>query len=215
MRSVQSSMFPDYRSEVNVGPLIQSVQHVHTNAELIANIAPLYLDDRTVLDVTYGKGKWWTIYRPERFTFHDLALDGIDFTDLPYPDGTFDVVTYDPPYVANTSGNTFMAKYGVAEPRSQDQLRRLMVAGFTEAVRVCTEFVLVKCMNATDGGELQTLGPFWIMQAAETLPVVLHDQIIHASGPPVGNGYNIRQQVRSLRCNSELLVFRKTGRCLP
>lgn len=51
--------------------------------------------------VTYGRGVFWRKYRhPGRFVAHDLALDGVDFTQLPEADATVDVVFADPPHGA-------------------------------------------------------------------------------------------------------------------
>jgi len=55
-RDLQLSLLPDLRPDKPVGPVPQSVQHVSTNAELIAAVAPIYLTG-SVLDVTYGRGK--------------------------------------------------------------------------------------------------------------------------------------------------------------
>ena len=80
-----------------VGPLPLSVQ-TGTNADLIAKVAPLYLTG-SVLDVTYGEGKWWDRFTPDPFTFHDLhKVDGVDFTALPEADRSVDTVCFDPPY---------------------------------------------------------------------------------------------------------------------
>ena len=78
------------------------------NAELIRDaVVPLgYLRaEWRTLDPTYGLGNWWSRWRPERLHAHDLdpakAPDGpMDFTALDYPDGYFDAVTFDPPYMA-------------------------------------------------------------------------------------------------------------------
>lgn len=73
-----------------------------TNADLIADVARLgYLRAEWVtLDPTFGRGIWWKKWRPDELVAHDLAIDGVDFRDLPYADDTFDAVAFDPPYIA-------------------------------------------------------------------------------------------------------------------
>lgn len=75
-----------------------------TNADMIRDIIRLgYFDPQSddVADLTYGDGNWWADdTRPTSFVAHDLyKLDGVDFRALPEPDGTYDAVMYDPPYV--------------------------------------------------------------------------------------------------------------------
>jgi hypothetical protein len=98
-----------------------------TNADLIADCARLGYLDGHVLDPTYGKGNWWTKWRPEKFTTHDLDPtkgDGVDFRALPEPDGTFDSVAFDPGYVSPGGRETSTIKemhaaYGMADtPRN-------------------------------------------------------------------------------------------------
>ena len=59
---------------------VQSVVRCPTNGPLLAAAAQLWIaDDDLVVDVTYGRGMFWTHYRPGRLVAHDLALDGVDF----------------------------------------------------------------------------------------------------------------------------------------
>src|SRR5688572_3505485 len=79
---------------------VQSVVHCATNGPLLAAAAQLWIGpDDLVVDVTYGKGNFWTRYRPGRLVTHDLALDGVDFRHLPEAPGSVDVVVFDPPYI--------------------------------------------------------------------------------------------------------------------
>jgi hypothetical protein len=192
-----------------VGPLIASVIP-GDNADLIATIAPLYLAGRTVVDVTYGRGRWWTRYRPEGLVGHDLATDGIDFTALPYDDRSWDVVCYDPPYIpaggdtTSTAGD-FQANYGIRGGRSQAELDVLVFAGLAEAARVTRCYLLVKCMDYVNGG-LFTAMSYRMVTEAQRLGLHMHDEIVHHAGSGPG-GHNIVRQLRARRCHSKLLVF--------
>jgi hypothetical protein len=210
-RDVQQSMFPDLKQPVNVGPLVPSVIHGN-NADLIAAIAPLYLAGRQVLDVTFGEGKWWKRYRPDQFTFHDLKLDGVDFTELPYPAQSFEVVCYDPPYMTY-GGSTRLSRhrndFGIAVKRNHEQVADLMLSGLGEVLRVASELVLAKSMRFTSGTGGLFHGPFLMAAEAQRCGWVIHDHIIHHSGPMPGNGWNISNQVRTIVQHSDLLVFRR------
>jgi hypothetical protein len=102
LRPVQTSFVDG--TERPVGPIPESIV-VGDNAALIAAVGPLYLTG-SVLDVTYGRGAWWKRYTPDPFVHHDLAQDGIDFRDLPYEDGSWDAVCFDPPYLPSRSMET-------------------------------------------------------------------------------------------------------------
>jgi len=55
-----------------------------------------------------------------------------DFTALPFPDGTFDHVVFDPPHVEGKQTGNVLAYYGTLGPDWRDMLRR----GFAECFRV-------------------------------------------------------------------------------
>lgn len=85
---------------------IRSIGTWASNAELIADaVVPLGWigDHHTVLDCTYGKGRFWTKYRPPRLVGVDLNplkahTVQADNRRLPFPDHCFDVVVFDPDY---------------------------------------------------------------------------------------------------------------------
>lgn len=182
------------------------------NADLIAQIAPLYLTG-SVLDTTYGRGMWWRRFTPDPFTFHDIELDGVDFTALPHPDRSFDTVCFDPPYVpaggTRTSGATdaeknYRDRFGL-KPRSQAQLDELVTAGLAECARVARRFLLVKCMDYVTGGRF-TLGHYNVIERGHALGLSVHDLIVHNAGSGPG-GYNITTVLRARRAHSYLIVF--------
>lgn len=210
MRAVEQSMFPELRSNKAVGPLLGSVIS-GTNADLIHAIRDIYLTG-TVLDVTYGRGGWWKTWQPEpsKFQWHDIATDGVDFTDLPYADRTWDTVCYDPPYICAGGTNTstagdFQQRFGVDGGRSRDALDALMVAGLLESARVCSEYLLVKCMDFVDSNVFVPM-TYRMFRAAEDAGLTFHDEIIHHAGSGPG-GHNIVTPKRARRHHSKLLVF--------
>lgn len=134
------------------------------NADLIADMARLgYLrPDWLTLDPTYGRGNWWTTWRPERLVTHDLRLDGVDFRRLPEADTSFDAVAYDPPYVCiggrkTTTMPDFHDRFGLTDaPGSPAELQELINGGLSEAWRVVKPegIVLAKCQDYVSSGKL-------------------------------------------------------------
>ncbi|MEM9467774.1 MAG: hypothetical protein AAGA90_20545 [Actinomycetota bacterium] len=157
------------------------------NAEMIADVAELYIDleHDQVLDPTFGKGNWWTEVRPRHLTASDLLKgDGDtvprhDFTDLPHRDGSFAVVAFDPPYVSMGGRETSTAdhtddRFGMdTAPDSPDGVRDLIRAGIVEAERVLRRpspgiragRLLVKCQDYVSSGHLQP-GTHWAITDA-------------------------------------------------
>jgi hypothetical protein len=129
---------------------------------MIADVAQLgYLDGR-VLDVTYGKGVFWKVWQPDILVGCDLdptkARDlCCDFCHLPFADGSWDAVVYDPPYQCNGTpgwnGSGVWTRYGVVTMWGNDRAN-LMERGAREGARVAKNFFLVKCMDQVVGGRL-------------------------------------------------------------
>jgi hypothetical protein len=207
-------MTPDIETP---GPVLAATRWP-TNADMILDlvrIGYIRLDD-SVLDPTYGRGKWWTKYTPTNFTFSDLKT-GVDFTDLPHADGTFDVVTYDPPYVcvggrATTGIAELHDRYGLTDaPRTPALLQQLIDSGMSEILRVVKPggIIIAKCQDYQSGGTLQ-LGTFWTISHALGIGLRLIDRIEHighARPQPPG-----RTQRSARRNYSTALIFRKPGK---
>jgi hypothetical protein len=217
-RPVQLSLGGD--RDRPVGPILPSVFQ-GTNADLMAAVAPLYLTG-SVLDVTYGEGKWWDRFKPEPFTAHDLhKLDGVDFRALPEADRSVDTVCYDPPYVVSGGHSTarlgpaFQDRYGIGEHNTGQSvghaarlgLRALIADGLCECCRVARSFVLVKCMEFAQGGQFHDI-PTMVTNEAQAVGWSLHDRIVHHTGSGPGS-HNILTVKRARRHHSYLLVFAK------
>lgn len=209
-RPVQLSMVEGL--ERPVGPILKSVFTGQLNADLMAAVAPLYLSG-SVLDVTYGQGKWWDRFTPDPFTFHDLALDGVDFRHLPHPDRSFDTVCFDPPYIPAGGEATseqvdrrFRSSFGLTAGRTATELDALIFDGLEECARVARQYLLVKCMEFVGSAAFRDMPTEITMALASGLGFVKHDQIVHFTGPGPG-GHNIFTVKRARRVHSYLLVF--------
>lgn len=209
-RPVQTSLIEGM--EKPTGRVLGSV-FTGTNSDLMAAVAPLYLSG-SVLDATYGDGRWWERFTPSPFIAHDLyKLDGVDFRALPELDDSIDAVCFDPPYVpaggSRTSGRTvaeerFRDSFGL-EPRSLVELNELIVGGLGECARVSRRWVLVKCCDFVTGGVF-TLGHLTVLDEARRIGLKPHDLIVHHTGSGPG-GHNIYEVLRARRHHSYLLVF--------
>lgn len=172
-----------------------------TNAELIADVARLYFrpDDR-VLDLTYGKGVWWNRYQPEFLTAFMPRKDWTGRTvtrfaeregwaaalDVNYLDefpvelhGAFDVVAFDPPYVAKGGRTTGTIddmddRFGLQEtPATPIELHNANMDGLQQAISCCRPggFVLLKCMDYVSSGKVQPAATEWALEfIREELP---------------------------------------------
>lgn len=192
-----------------------------TNAALIATVHELgYINDTdTVLDMTYGRGGWWQLYRPAHLTGHDLDLDGVDSTRLLEADGSIDVICIDPPYIETSPeraehlnrGTDFLDRYGLDDgPEDFPAMWTLIAAFLREAARVVKPggVVLIKSMNYQSGRRFR---PVTMMIAiyAEALGLDIDDELIHRRNP--GPGTWDSQNV-ARRNTSTLLVLRRRRR---
>jgi hypothetical protein len=191
-----------------------------SNGVLVATVARLgYLGDAssTVLDVTYGRGSWWTRYRPARLVTHDIALDGVDFRHLPEPDGSVDVVCYDPPYISTGSRETstvdeLYARFGLGDLKGWRTIRQLIDDGLVDCARVTAPggYLLAKCMDYVESGR-KVWNTFHVASEAERLGLRLVDRFHHLTGggPQVTTNLDgsPREQHHAREVTSMLLVF--------
>ena len=83
---------------------LESIRRGNT-AQCVQDIFTLHFPDaKKVLDCTYGAGRFWNWP-------HNLAVTGVDidpparcsvvadYRNLPFPTGSFDVMTFDPPFI--------------------------------------------------------------------------------------------------------------------
>jgi hypothetical protein len=193
-----------------------------SNGKLIAAVARLgYLGDfieDDVLDVTYGRGSWWTHYRPVRLAAHDLhTLDGVDFRHLPEADGSRRVVCYDPPYISTgnretTSVDDLYDRFGLGKLNGWRSIRKLINDGLAECARVLAPkgFLLVKCMDYVESGR-KVWNTFHVAAEGERLGLRLVDRFHHLTGggpqPKDNLDGSPREQRTAREVTSMLLVF--------
>lgn len=173
-----------------------------SNADMILDVVELgYIrpTDR-VIDLTFGRGKWWTKYQhPGVFTANidpDCPPNEMpsmpwicrDFRDLGDIDayGPFDVVVFDPPYVsmggrASSGLPDFMDRFGLENAATTPELlQQDNNRGLAEAYRICKPhgLVLAKCAPYISSG-VRKEGDWWTRDAALELGFTVEDMLIH------------------------------------
>lgn len=160
-----------------------------SNAELILDVAEnlKYLKrDRLTLDPTYEGGIWWGLWQPNPgcFITHHRPTDGSDFRRLPYADGHFRQIAYDPPYAAeggatNSTMREYSERYGRDTVASAAHAVQMLINdGLTEMWRLIAPdgIVLVKCMDYVWNAELW-VGTHWTLTHAIALGFVVEEEL--------------------------------------
>jgi hypothetical protein len=167
-----------------------------------------------VLDLTYGRGSWWTVYRPPELH----VFDG-DFTDTGLPDGFASNICYDPPYIstgtkAKSTIPDFYDRYGIGELTGWRAVRKFMESGFDECARMLgpSGRLLMKCMNYTESGRKFFNAPHF-MNYGEELGLTVFEEFIHVTGggaqPQTNLDGSPREWKHARQVHSNLLVFRR------
>lgn len=193
---------------------IRSIGDWPTNAALIADVAALgwITDEMTVLDATYGHGKFWSVYRPPKLLGIDInpaksEIGSVDFRALPFHDEAFDVVVLDPDY--KLSGTPSLAefdeRYGIEEPtRWQDRMAKI-ANGASECARVAGKHLIVKCQDQVVSGKMRWQTDV-VTEAVTTAGFRKADRFDYGAGRgrPQPSG---RSQKHARHEASQLLVF--------
>jgi hypothetical protein len=195
---------------------IKAYNDWRTNGELIADVAKLWFSKtRITLDPTYGKGTFWTVWRPRKLVACDKVRRksplgrSVDFRRLPFKDRQFSQVVFDPPYKLNGRPDLDSdERYGTDEyTRWQDRMD-LIFTGLREVERVCKDILLVKCQDQVVSGHVR-----WQTHLAVTHAEVhgfgLVDRFDMLGGRKQPKD---RSQVHARRNASTLLVFKRGHR---
>ncbi|HVC70106.1 MAG TPA: hypothetical protein VNC61_07565 [Acidimicrobiales bacterium] len=185
-----------------------------TNGEMIADVHRLgYVRDTDrILDATYGCGAFWRTWRPRNLVGRDRINDPAwDYEAMDYPDASFDVTVFDPPYKLN--GTPAMGamddRYGTVSGGTSWQDKHAGIKrGIAESLRVVVSggILLLKCQDQVCSGHVrwQTIE---FSQHAMERGARLVDMFHFLNGPrpqPAG-----RHQVHARRNFSTLLILKK------
>src|SRR5215213_9837820 len=146
------------------------------SAEATRRLAHLvFRDCSTVLDLTYAHAGFWRDPLPPGLRLTTNNLDPASNADLllyfrstGLPDGSFDLVVYDPPHIADGGKDGILARrFGTV--RGIPALRELIQDGVREAWRVAATGVLVKVADHAHQGQHHQLSR-WIEAAVPVAP---------------------------------------------
>lgn len=206
---------------------VLAVKKWSTNADMIADVARLGYLDGNVLDLSYGRGKFWTKHRPTFLTTNDLDPGkGDHHEDVTGPlrfdwYGRFDSVVWDGPYRLSGTrddakldggGADFDERYGIdGDYQPVSEVMGLLEAGVKTASRcVCKGgFVLVKCQNQVAGQK--HFQAYRLAAVGAEHGLVLVDEFIRMTtkARPQPKG---RAQLRARSNYSTLLIMRRPHR---
>ena len=146
-----------------------AVQLGGNSSDAIRDIFAVHFPPRSgkysVLDLTFGHGKWWNWDWNEALTLkaNDLNVGGLDFRfDVRAPPvglPKFDVVCFDPPFSAMGPSKTlkgFRENYGAVrgpDLKNVMDVRLLLCSGIQTAVRLARLGVIVKTQDVVESGE--------------------------------------------------------------
>lgn len=197
-------------------PPVMAIHSWASNGELIADCARLgYLrPEWQTLDCTYGYGTFWNSWKPDNLCATDLDPDkspsvkgGVDFTAMPWRDGAFSCVVFDPPYKLNgTPTDDVDERYGVHKVTDWRSRMDLIYKGIAECARVLGDgYLLLKCQDQVCSGKVrwQTFH-FTMCAAGQGLGLVDRFDFLSYRAQPNG-----RRQVHARRNASTLLVFKR------
>lgn len=203
------------------------------NGHLLAQASSLWITDADeVLDLTYGRGLFWTEHTPANLVTNDLHTDAdlaLDYRALPaWMKSWCDVVVFDPPYVSTGSVRTstldrnrkgdispdFYDRYGIGGSAGWQSVFADIALGMANAERTLRPRgrLMVKCCDYVESGARRWARRH-VEDVAEALGLAKVDEFIHHSGTGPQPTKNLdgspRRQVHSRRSHSFLLVFRK------
>lgn len=168
--------------------LTTTYMHIDS-AQAIRRIMDLaFRDCWTVLDTTYGKGNFWVYGLPDYIELSkndlfvkDKNITNWDFTYLPYKDGLYDLVVFDPPHLADGGVDGMMTEL-YTSVKGINSLIDVIERGVQEAWRVSEKGIIVKVIDSAHGGKYVMLSdvvksalnmnPYFVLHTIRPAPVI-------------------------------------------
>jgi hypothetical protein len=181
-------------------------------ADAVDGLLALHFRDAvTVLDMSYGRGRFWHPTMPRGLKLTTLDIDPAgrpdalaDFRALPFADRSFDVATFDPPYMTDTSERSIMGgRFGHFATIADLELAVRL--GCREAARVSRLGMIVEVMNQTHGSRLMRMTPWVEAELGEPYDELIYEPPAKAEDPK----WKRQLSVRKRHCY--VLVYRHDG----
>ncbi len=204
---------------------LDSVWLDEDDAELIARMLSFYprSEPRLILDATVNSGRFW---RGSQRRVIGLDIDPrhrpavcADNSSMPFPDGTFDVVVYDPPHIPNQGrdkSKDFNTRFGLGARSAKENgysFAHTYPAFVREAWRVLEKegILLCKIADYVHNHRYQWAHVELIV-AARSVGFTACDCIIKVrKGPIVDPKWKVAHHSRRQHCY--WIIFRKSDRC--
>ncbi len=195
------------------GVTLYTVMPTTDTASLVTQMVEVFFPDATsILDMTYGKGGFWSPEMRERVVGLDKDPTRArsvcaDFTQLPFRDNAFDLAVFDPPYqtdMGKGKPSVMGGRFG-HYARIVD-LQYELHKGCLEAARVARLGVLVKCQNYIHGSQLVRMTR-WV---EGVMPMPLYDEVHQAHKSKIIDP-KWGDQLSAYRNHATFLAFRHDG----
>ncbi len=175
---------------------------------IAAALRVCFPDAGTALDVTYGSDCFWDGTAHVEVTGLDAnparARDVCgDFEALPFAEGSFDVVIFDPPFLADGGKRSLMKARYTADLGS-DASQASIMRGCQKAWRVSRLGVIVKVQDHIHGGKFVRMSD-WVRAA---VPMPQYDELLAPGGKIIDPKWK-QPQLSLYRNHSTYLIFRK------
>lgn len=183
------------------------------NKDVFPNILALYAKDGDVIaDVTYGKGVFWRSVDESPYTvLKSDIMTGVDFNNLPYKQGSINMVVFDPPYMGHNGGKNYAVarNYNVTVPKyHKDYIQRLYFNAMAEARNALCDggILVVKCQDEIQSGK-QNMNHITIINEAMASGFIIEDLFImvQKNKPLMRHNY----QLHARKNHSYFIVFKK------
>lgn len=179
------------------------------SASAMATILDLHFPDGTILDVNWGLGVFYK-KTDRRVVGLDLRPTGdlvADNRALPFAANSFSIGVCDPPYRRGGGDMKYSDRYG-NPPRTTKKANQLYYNLLPELIRVCTDGLIIKAQDETDGHRFVCRFETLIRKMRELTGLEPHDvAYLIKHGVPENNRPGHERHFMA-NCVSHFLIYR-------
>ena len=182
-----------------------------SSAKIVQRLAEMWWPGRMVLDATYGKGWFWKGFDLLRIVGCDRAIDraryvACDFTALPFCDGAFPLVVFDPPFQPATTDGLIGERF-TKPVKGIAAVKELVVAGLKECWRVTSDGLIVKVQDYIHDHK-----PVWMSLWVHQTLGEPWDFVVRRHSDRKKMAPNWTRQLSVWRNHSTFWIYRKRGK---